>query len=165
MLYVSKIKVESAFLGSKNQAGTMVFVRDKETNGLVIPVDQWEWSVAEACDSLRLTSVEPMCFLPPSPIYIPTTTLYSRNYTRSGQKDSCMHESIRKGAELSIDMMVSSSAAPRSSIEKNKEAPDHEAISQIMKFMGAFLGLSPFGSVKGYGRFKLLSLETKIPEL
>lgn len=165
MFYEARIKVESAFLGNKSLSGTMVFVRDKN-GGLVIPVDQWEWAVAEACASLHLTGVEPKCFLPPVPIYIPTTALYSRNYTREGmKKESCMHESVRKGAELSIDMVVSSTPTPRSSLDKNLETLDSKQIEQILKFIGRFLGLSPFGSEKGYGRFSLLELKTKIPTL
>jgi hypothetical protein len=164
MLYESRIKIESAFLGSKNQSGIMVFARDKD-GGLIIPADQWEWAVLEACTSLRLSSIEPKCFHPPLPIYVPTTTLYSRNYTRAGQKEECRHESIRKGAELTVDMIVSSSSPPRASMEKNREAPGQSDIEQILKFIGLFLGLSPFGSEKGYGRFKLMSVETKIPTL
>lgn len=142
----------------------MVFVRDNDSK-LIVPADQWEWAVDEAVTSLGMTSIETKCFLPPLPIYIPTTTLYSRNYTRFGRRDSCMHEAIRKGAELTVDMVVVSTPPPRSALDKVTDPPSQDQIKQILKFIGTFLGISPYGSEKGFGRFTLMSLETKIPNL
>lgn len=163
MLYEPRIKVESAFLGSRLGDAVYQFARDAEGK-VIIPPDHWEWAVNEACLSLKLDHVEPACFLPVAPLFIPTTVLYNRTHTRRGERVTTMHESVRKGAELSFEIVVSGSVPPRASIV-SKEPPEFDEILQILKFIGAFLGLSPYGSEKGFGRFSLLSLTPKIPKL
>lgn len=164
MIYTPRIKLDSAFLGSQYKDKVMIFVRDKD-HKMLIPTDQWEWAVEEATASLRLSHVATRCFLPPSPIYLPTTVMYNRNYSRGGNKESCMHEAVKKGAELVLELPISSSVPPRSSASQNLVPPEPCEIEQVLKFIGKFLGLSPFGSEKGYGRFSLLSIEQLIPKL
>lgn len=152
-------------LGNRPKDKVFSFARANDGK-VILPLDHWKWAVEEAVDGLRLSSVDQECFHSVLEIEAPTTFLYSRNYTLNGQKKSSHHEAMRKGAELGFQMLITKKPPVRGDKpQQGKLPPTPAETEQVLKYIGRFLGISPFGSHMGYGRFNLMSVNVVVPTL
>lgn len=166
MLYQTRIKIKSAVLGDRQGPDKVLRFQRGDNDTLVIPIDHWRWAVSEAVDGLRLGQVEKECMHSLVSFRAPTLMLYNRPYNLNGKRLTASHEAIRKGAELGFEVIVTSTPPIRGEAHaKGKFSPAKEEVEQILKFIGLFLGISPFGSHMGYGRYDLMSLEEGVPQL
>jgi len=75
-----------------------------------------------------------------------------------------MFEAISSGAVLTLRFAVTS-PMPNSNAVSNLEAPDNRQLESIFKFIGLYLGFSPWGNKFKYGRFSVLSVEDDIDSI
>lgn len=154
MLHRLRIKLTTPFLGSvRTNASQRKFQR---THGgrIEIPIPQWQWALREAAetlfpeklntDSIRFRDIE-----------APTLTLYKRSWKQKGKNNDDFFECIREGTVLTLDAMLPKT--PESSGDGIPVTFYH--YRPIMCFVGELVGLSPWGSKFGYGRFSVLDDE------
>lgn len=160
MLFHLRIKATEPFLGNKRtppaKPGDLCvrrFVRKEEE--IALDLAQWNWAVEQAALALHI-DIDTNSVRFPVSIQRPSLVLYVRRWHHQGKRKEEMFESIRDGAELGIDVLLTSVSE-----NENKRPPTQDEFLKIMTFIGDMLGLSPFGSKFGYGRFKVISLEPK----
>jgi len=160
MLLQVKIRLTSPLLGDKmNTGGVRGFTRTKQISNDEVPLDSalWVWAITQAAESLNIKITGDM-FRIPAKIQAPTLNLYNRRWTtKAGKKKVDMFESIRAGSVLTIPILLFS-AVPGNNVE-NSVISEQDFIAALA-LVGTFIGVSPWGSKFGYGRFEILE-ETK----
>jgi hypothetical protein len=130
------------------------FVRTSDDE-LTLDLAQWTWAVNEAAQALHL-SFDTGSIRFPISIQRPTLVLYNRKWHHLGKRREEMFESIRDGAELTFEVMLTSVSE-----DETRRPPTAEEFRKVMECVGKTIGLSPWGSKYSYGRFKVLSLTEK----
>jgi len=160
MLLQVKIKLTSPLLGDKmNTGGVRRFTRTAQMRNDEIPLDSalWVWAITQAAESLNLYITGDM-FRIPTKIQAPTLHLYNRRWTtKTGKKKVDMFESVRTGSVLTIPILLFSEVP--TSITKDRVVAECDFIAAL-HLVGTLIGISPWGSKFGYGRFEVLE-ETK----
>jgi hypothetical protein len=126
-----------------------------------IPIPQWQWALSEATDALcrndllvdnvRFTSMK-----------MPTVVLFNRRWKDNGKNREELFEAFREGTVLTVPFYVPSAPdVDLPAVDKNKRPPDNPEMNLLFSFIGEVLGLSPWGSKFGYGRFNVLEIVEK----
>jgi hypothetical protein len=160
MLLDLRIKVEQPFLGNKRtREQVRRFQKEELPDSHLIIIDsvQWYWALQEAAKCLSL-DVNVHCIRFKKGFRAPTLVLYTRrwHHQNSERRQEEQFESIREGAELSIELILLSTPEPGQNTGK---VPTVEEVEKLFQFVGESLGLSPWGSKFGYGRFRVLHLK------
>ena len=158
MLYEVKIKVaDKPWLGQqKSKDKTRKFRRDKR-NRIAIDSVQWQWAFESAAKALDY-AIDVETIRTESGIPAPSISLYNRKYHSRGKPMEEMFEAIREGTVLTFDILLMESGAVGGQVYR---APSQEELHHILDYVGMFIGLSPWGSRWGYGRFELVDLSRK----
>jgi len=163
MLVELQIKLRSSMLGAKRTKNNIrVFERDNsyKPERLKIDLSQWYWAIGESQNSLGMQGVDPFGVRLESSFDSPTLEMYVRRWDDRRQKDNReMFESIRKGAILTFPMMLLNKTEPHAGIDSDKRPPTIKELKDTFDCVGSMLGLSPWGSKFGYGRFSVQSLK------
>lgn len=166
-MYVAvTIKLVTRFLADRRTAeGIRRFRRPKSLDGQIeTDMTRINWALAEAVDALEMTDVSPDLIRFAHSYKLPTVELYNHRFrttnNRSGQKNfkTELFESFRPGAEITFPVLVASKHALGDSASKGRP-PTEEELKEIMNLIGKTLGLSPWGSKFGFGRFKVKSIK------
>jgi hypothetical protein len=151
-LYNLKIKLTASWLGNqRTRENVRRFRRDSDSK-LAVDLAQWGWTFKQAAEALHMDDIDTDTIRPQMNIDPPKLVLYRRNYTNKGKQQFEMFEAIRENTVLNIKILVT---------RTDKEtlfAPDVARLSDIFRFTGMFLGLSPWGGQYGYGRFDVEEL-------
>ena len=134
-----------------------MFIRDGASD-IKLDVDVWQYAFQQAAESLGLNTLDTEAVRLPSTMLAPRVDLFTRQY-RAGLKatlKTAHHECIREGAELSFKIVLATKSAPGT--PSNQRPPTLNELSLIFDLVGARFGISPWGSPKGYGRFRVLHL-------
>lgn len=172
MLIDIKLRVTSKFLGSKNtHAGIFRFRRTDGNTGdkdslLLIEQDIWRWAMLGAVGSLGMNVDVDVIHLPPG-IRLGAVYLFERRYkTRprpphyQGKEKTSKHEVIREGSILGFKLAISDSRPDK----KNPPPPPTIGdVEKIFNYIGEYVGLSPFGSQFGFGRFHVHAVRRVTP--
>jgi len=175
MLYLVNIKVTSYFLGDRPDQGVLRFNRsDASDNQWAIPPNEWRWALGEAIRSLHLEDVTSCDFIfPPAGIEMPTVHLYARQrgkarpYIPAQGGTPQQHEAFRPGSSMVFPIQVVSSLPPISGGTMGDDSdqgseklqpPTQDQLEKIMRHIGAYLGLSPWGKNHLKGRFEIVSV-------
>ena len=148
----------------RNRENTRRFLRPPAFDGdIATDAIRWHWAISEASNALGFADVDAHSVLIEQSFKKPAFELYSRIWyheNKSGKKTrkQDLFESIRVGAVLSFNFMVTQSCDPRGS-DSGKRPPSVEELINIFTVIGSNIGISPWGSKFGYGRFKVLSLD------
>jgi hypothetical protein len=159
MLYELTMKLTSPFLGDQRTSeGVRRFPRSKDGN-LEVPAAQWQWAFQEAIYTLRMEGlqVDSVRF---KDYIAPSIVLYNRKWHEAKKQRTEMFEAIRENTELTIQFFVPRTQEPtgHSSDAAAGRSPTIPELTKILDFIGDMLGLSPWGSKFGYGKFKLLGI-------
>lgn len=128
---------------------------------------QWRWAIKEALEAKGFSEQVIDFIRLPSQIKCPTIHLYQRNWKDTknpGVQQHEMFEAFNVGAEITIPILIISN------LEEGSEAPIKNAFEEAFKpkpptendiiecfeLIGSNIGLSPWGSKFGYGRFIVL---------
>jgi hypothetical protein len=164
MLYELKIKLTTPFLGNqKTREQVRRFQRNKKTHDLVLDIFQWAWALKEACVAVKLDNlVDTTAIRLPEEIKAPKLELYVRKWKNDkGFQQEEMFESIKSGAVLTMEILITQESYRPENKNNNLRGPTMEEFEKILKLAGELIGLSPWGSHFGYGRFKVHSLLQK----
>lgn len=122
-------------------------------------VEQWRWAFREALDSIGLlekTDVDYLRF--PVAIESPAIFQYVRQTYIKHQRQEQKFECFRTGTVLTVPLFLLGELE-----DKRPDWPDPEMrltediVRQCFTIIGEDIGLSPWGSKFGYGRFVLES--------
>jgi hypothetical protein len=147
MLILARIKLTKAWLGDQQPGNDGVRRFQKAGHLMKVNDAMWRAQFKEAVSNLHLR-INDNAIQPPRELLPASIHLYTRHYS---QVKVDYFESFRKGTVLNIQFLVKESGLP---------APSLEQFTQILKFVGQWLGLSPWGNKFGYGTFDVL--ETSI---
>lgn len=160
MLYDLKIRVTSPWLGDIRRAKDTHrrFQRGHTPDILAFDLPRLQWTLEEARDALRLPHVDTKTIRMEEGFRSPTLTSYRRRFSsrQSPQQQEDFFEAIRENTVLTMQVLVTRPLPKQST---GQTPPSAEELSQIFKFVGSMLGLSPWGGHFGYGRFEVISLE------
>lgn len=159
MLYEVQIKLTSPMLGdTRDRTQVRRFSRNKK-DILQLNPELWAWICNSAAESLEdYVNIDLETIMAPPTIWLPVVELYIRRlHTTNGTPFTEKHECISSGTELRFIMLVT---AQRPGIQSDKKrVPSIKELEALFIFAGQYMGLSPFGITKGYGRFELISLK------
>lgn len=164
MLLCVKIKLKSPFLGNCRTTDKIRrFDRSKAfKHNIQVDMVRWNWAMEEAISALELDLDSSAIRVNPT-YKAPKLELYVRRWRdgKSGKPKEEMFESIKSGAVLTFEMLVVNNEEPEGASPKKEtfKKPTIEDMEKILDTVGRLLGLSPWGSKFGYGRFKVLSIE------
>jgi hypothetical protein len=160
MLYELKIRVVSPWLGDirRSKDTHRRFQRGHTEDVLAFDLPRLQWSFKEACDALHLDHVDVKTIRMEEGFKSPALVSYRRRYNYQKKQQEDFFEAIREGTVLTMQTLTTRTAPETTSAKKS---PTQEELAQIFKFIGTMLGLSPWGGHFGYGRFDVISLETK----
>lgn len=156
MMYELKIRLTSQMLGDvRTHEKVRRFERCRRSSDLQPDAVMWRWALKEAKESLRL-NVHTDCIMIPPAIRAPRLDLYKRKYRKPGKREMTFEEfeAINIGAILTITLQVNS-ADPK---KKDAVSPGRLELEQLFRFIGKFIGLSPWGNKFDFGRFEVLSV-------
>lgn len=129
---------------------------------------QWRWAIKEALEAKGFAAESVIDFIRlPNQIQCPSVHLYQRNWKDSknpGVQQHEMFEAFAAGAEITIPILIVSELEDNvESQSKNifeatfkTKAPTKKDIIECFELIGSNIGLSPWGSKFGYGRFIVL---------
>jgi hypothetical protein len=159
MQLTCQIRLRTPVLGDRRtREQTRLFSKDGHNNWL-ISIPQWRWAFSEAISDMKLTNINPDYIRFESAIRLPKIEMYERRWSDNKNKQSSeIFESIRKNTKLTFRIIVTSELEPGTYSRKDTQPPTIPEIELILKYIGEMLGLSPWGSKFGYGRFTVLDV-------
>ena len=139
-----KLRLTSPFLGEMlpDRSGVRRF--RKQGNCILIDSGHWLEQFRQAAHFTG-TRVDCAAVFPPSVLLAASYHNYRREYSKVKVEH---FESFRKGTILSTQL----------EIMNKPQAPTLEQMKHILDYVGAQLGLSPWGSKFGFGRFEVYEL-------
>lgn len=154
MLYEVKLRVtDQPWLGEqRTRERVRRFRRDKK-NRIAINKTEWQWAFASAAKALRF-DIDVATIRTETGFEAPSLNLYTRKYHFKGKPHEEMFESISEGTVLTIPILVMESREDDKEGQQQRP-PSHEELQDILKFVGRFIGLSPWGTRWGYGTFEI----------
>lgn len=170
MLYTCRIRLTTPILGdirnhSKAYAGKQVFDLLRDEAGLPqLRAEAWAWAWQSTLPRDCYSNAVRMSTRLGHVTVRPAMQYEFKKRTPGGIRTT-YHESIRQGAEITLafrtveidpDEAISAGTLITDQMAR-MPTPDELKIS--LGEIGADLGISPYGKIDGYGRFKLLSLE------
>ena len=156
-----RIKFTRPFLGTRpNRDGIKTIDTDKrpgEAGDIMLCLDQaqWRWAMKEAIDSMGLsgqTSVDFIRF--PVKAKAPKISKYMKVFDSKNPKKNPVFECFPAGSILSFSVFLLGSVEGES-CNRKRPLTENEFI-ECLKLVGEFIGISPWGSKFGYGRFEVL---------
>lgn len=150
MILIAQIRLTEHFLGElkPDQEGVRRFRRDREGR-VLLNQSYWLEQLCVASRSLRLPALDiPQTVIPPTAMLPASIHLKRRVF--SGRYTE-LFESFRKGTILTFEMQLHT---------EKEHCPTSGQLQILLQYVGSHLGISPFGSKFGLGRFDCLSLKT-----
>ena len=159
-----KIKLTSAFLGDiRTPKGKKLNIKQVgDELHWVLKDSQWRWAMKEAIDSMGLQLVTSTDFVRlPTSIRAPKVYQYQRVFHESASRKQELMECFREGTVMSFDIFVLGSLEEQSNGKGNitipLRPPTKEEVMGLFSLIGSHIGLSPWGSKFGYGRFSIVT--------
>ena len=119
------------------------FQRDGD-NALIFHQSWFYTAFAKALGAIQLRGVRPGDILVDPTVNAPTT-VFNRRYSRVKFRK---HESILSGTRVTFKAMVSDNITT-------------SVLNTLLKHVGAFIGISPYGYKLGYGKFNVIEVEVQ----
>lgn len=162
-----QIKLVSPFLGNLRQRdGTRALnTYEKDKLKYFLPdIIQWRWALNQAFESTGLIEDSVLDFIRlPQRIVAPQIYLYSRVRDKKNPNNREMFESFRTGTVISFPVFILSTLETTTALQDNypesHRPPTKEELIQCFSLVGDQIGLSPWGSNYGYGRFDVLTAD------
>lgn len=123
---------------------------------LKIDLAQWYWALGQASEAMGYSNIDQFSVRFEDSMVAPSLELYVRRWDNRREQE--MFESISKGTVLTLHPMLLSSQEPSQGVGKRRP-PTTDELGRMMQCVGDMLGLSPWGSKFGYGRFRVDTIE------
>ena len=153
-----RLRVTKPWLGARRNKNVRRFDIDKigGKDHLVLDLVMWRWALREAMDAEGLLAESDVDYVSmPTHVPAPKIRLYQRVWDPKNPSGREMFESIQAGTVLTIPIVILSSLPSSGPFEDalNLRPPTEEEVKRCFSVIGTSIGLSPFGSRFGYGRF------------
>ena len=160
--FTIRIKVTRPFLGARWSQGVKTFdMEEKDGVKYFIPDNsQWRWALKEALGSLNLVpEVDPDYVRLPVSILAPTVRRYSRAWDPKNPTKREDYESFQAGTVITFPVFILSQLEQPvfNGIRIESRPPTKDELINCFKIIGENIGLSPWGSKFGYGRFIVIN--------
>lgn len=156
-----KIKLTRPILGTRTARSGLRLLdvdRDKNDNSYVWfypDQDMWRWAFTEALDSLGLLPDVGADYIRfPLKIKTPPPGKYIRVRDSRNPKSNPVFECFSAGTVLSFDVFILGKSSHNQ--DSPLRPPTEEEVIECFKTIGEFIGISPWGSKFGYGRFDVV---------
>lgn len=111
----------------------------------------WKWAITQAATALHWTiNTDYLRF--PVKIKTQAPRIYKRVVDKRNPSRTTLHESLPKGAVLPVSILLLGTLPPGRQIVRDNR-PSAAELETIMQLVGEQIGISPWGSKFGYGRF------------
>lgn len=153
-----KIKLTAPALGNVKTQSIRKFNVNKTNGNWKIDHSKLRWAVNEAIEACKLSCTSVDFFRFPESITCPAICKYTRAW-RGRTGDTCTEpfESFQAGTVITIPVFILHHLEDEP--EDNELTPPSQSmLIDIFSTIGDNLGISPWGSKFGYGRYKLLSI-------
>lgn len=147
MICEVKLRVKTMWLGSvRSQDKIRRFSKDEKKN-IKLDIPFWLWAIKSALpeDSEIATSTLRL----PLAIRAPRLDLYRDKHDR-------LYEAIHLNTVLTFSMLFTPEPPP--GIDEGKRPPTVEEFKNLLSIVGEKVGLSPYRSEEGWGRFTVESV-------
>jgi len=145
MLTLVRIRLNTPLLGDLSPGRDGIRRFRKEGDMVLINEQTWREQFTQAAgEAHMLVNTEAIC--PPRTLLPASYHIYTRHYS---QVKLDYFESFRKGTVLNMTFMLR---------ENLPKAPTLEQFKTLLSLVGTWLGLSPWGSKFGYGRFEVMDV-------
>lgn len=154
-------RLETPFLGSLHgRDHIMRFDTVKINDDMYIKVNtaQWRWAMKEALDSMGILAETGIDYVRlPIKLKAPSIRYYSlRGSSKEGGRNT-VHECFQAGTVLTIPVFVLSVLEGSDGMAGlfNQRPPTEKEVVECFSIIGECIGLSPWGSKSGFGRFSV----------
>lgn len=154
-----RCRITKPFLGARRQKdGIRAFDTGKEgdTTYFYPDIAQWRWALKESMDSLGLLPAVDVDFVRlPTKIQSPTIRIYTRVWDNKNPDKREMFQSFQAGTVITVPLFILNELEPTgfNGMPSIQRPPTEEELTECFRVIGSELGLSPWGSKFGYGRF------------
>lgn len=124
-----------------------------------IDTPQWRWAIQEAFNSMDLIPEVDVDYIRlPIEIPAPTIRTYKRNWESRNEES---FECFQAGTVITFPVFILSELEQKNfnGIRMSSRPPTKEEVKQCFSIIGESIGLSPWGSKFGYGRFAIEEVE------
>lgn len=156
-----RIRLTRPFLGDRRyEGGIRRFDTSKGRDGVMLfhpNVEQWRWAFREALDSIGLLDKVDVDYLRfPVSIKSPAIAQYVRRVNIKHKQEEQKFECFRTGTVLTIPVfLLGELEGEHPDWPVTSERPTEDLVLKCFAIIGEDIGLSPWGSKFGYGRFDL----------
>jgi hypothetical protein len=151
-------------LGDRRVKTRRVFNRPAALKGSIrLDINYWNWLIDESGKALKVNHIRSSRVWIDDELKCPSLRLYNRPYVRTNKRtgerirEDQLFEMIDVGTALTFQVMAVESEGPEE--ESNQTPIEVEDLKRVFSVIGSNLGISPWGSKFGYGRYKLIDME------
>lgn len=153
------IRLLKAILGARRNQSCRVLDTVLKNGEIMWEVNQtqWRWVLSEALAALPFSNETSVDYIR-LPIYIkcPNVQLYERKFRdKTGERQTELFESFPGGSRITVPVFVLGSLDADSASGGGLRPPTTEEVLAIFEEAGENIGISPWGSKFGYGRFNI----------
>lgn len=161
-----ELKLYNAILGWRRAEiddDVVMMLDTRQVGGtLMWEVDQrrWKWALDQACRALGMDSdnVSVDYIALPTSVPVAGVTPYVRRHRDHGTIREVRHEAIRSSSRIRVKVVVLDTLEHGNG---DTRPPTQDELFDMFKLVGDNIGLSPYGSQLGYGRFSVTVIEKK----
>jgi hypothetical protein len=146
-------------LGDRDINKVLMFRREHRSDMLLLDQPQWAWAWGTALGEVAGPDVYQSAVRMDRYLTNIQTRLHARLYRTGQTQRTCDHESIRAGAIVSFGGSLVRPDPGEPQAVQRKRLPEPQEVYAALERIGDTLGISPFGSKFGYGRFNIETLE------
>lgn len=152
-----KLRVSRPWLGDRRGKDIRKFDTEKigDKTYMILDLVRWRWAIREALDSMGILGQTDIDYIGlPATILAPELRMYKRIWDAKNPDNREMFQCIQTGTLITISVTVLSSLPDNPLAESlGLRPPTVDEVRQCFEIIGERIGLSPFGSHFGYGRF------------
>lgn len=153
-------RLDTPFLGDLHSRDRILrFDTSTDSDGTVwlhTNMAQWRWALKEAMDSMGILAESNIDYVRlPVKIKAPTVRLYSRRRSSRDGKAPDTHQCFQAGTVITFSVFLLTNLEESGGCSElfNQRPPTEEELVECFKVIGECIGLSPWGSKTGFGRF------------
>lgn len=154
-----KLRITRPWLAERKLKDIRKFDVDTVGDKLFMSLDlvRWRWAIKEALDGIGVLGETDIDYIGlPASIPAPSFRLYKRIWDPKDPGKQELFQCIPSGTVLTIPLVIFSSLPDNPmAAYLGLRPPTEEEIRKCFSVIGESIGLSPFGSRFGYGRFIL----------
>lgn len=154
-------RLDTPFLGnihSRDKIMRFDIVKSGTDNWLRTNMPQWRWALREAMDSIGILAESNVDYVRlPIKVKAPSIRYYSLRGSAKDNGKSSTYECFQAGTVLTFPVFILSQLEGDDGMQGlfKQRPPTEQEVMECFSTIGECIGLSPWGSKSGYGRFTI----------